>query len=245
MGAGLAVKSLHGSARGRLASERCVRVWTLGLLLGSGLAVGCASHPAPPSSPEATVMAFARALNQGKFEEAYALMSTEYRSRVSLEQWKHQLGASPQETLEISNTLDRVRAPATQEAVLVYADDQKLRLQRSGDAWLIASDVVNFYDQSTPRAALRSFVRAMERKRYDVVLRLIPSADQQGITTERMEQAWTGEQREEVERMLSALRDHVNDPIEVLGSHATMPYGDQHRVQFLREGELWKIEDPE
>ena len=41
----------------------------------------------------------------------------------------------------------------------------------------IASNVVDFYDQSTPRAALRSFVRAMERERYDVVLRMVPNAD--------------------------------------------------------------------
>ncbi len=190
-------------------------------------------------------MAFSRALNQAKFEEAYGLMSADYRARVSLDQFKQQLSANQQETLEISNSLGRVRTRADEEAVLVYDDDQKLHLRRSGDRWLITTDVVNFYDQSTPRAALRSFVRAMERKRYDVVLRLIPSADQEGITTDRMDQAWSGEQREQVERMLAALRDHVDDPIEVIGSHATMPYGDQRRVQFLREGDVWKIEDPE
>jgi hypothetical protein len=209
------------------------------------LALGCRSQPAPPPTPEATVVAFARALNQAKFDEAYALMSKDYKKRVSLEQFKRRLSENPQETLEISNTLSRVRKPAEQEAVLVYDDDQQLRLRRAGESWLIASSIVDFYDQSTPRAALRSFVRAMERKRYDVVLRLIPSGDKEGITTERMEQAWSGEQREEVERMLTKLREHEGDPIEVIGTHATMPYGDHTRVQFVQEGDVWKIEDPE
>jgi hypothetical protein len=207
--------------------------------------LGCNSGEAPPVTPEATVMAFAHALNAGKLENAYALMSNEYKQRVSFDQFKKKVEGNAQETLEISNALDHVRKAAQEEAVVVYDDDLELRLKREGDRWLITTNVVDFYDQSTPRAALRSFVRAMERKRYDMVMRLIPKADQEGITTDRMEQAWAGEQREEVERMLSNLREHVDDPIEVVGNHATMPYGDQLRVQFVREGEVWKIEDPE
>jgi hypothetical protein len=210
-----------------------------------GAALGCDTGEAPPATPEATVMAFARALNSNKPESAYALMSNEYKQRVSLDQFKKKLEGNAQETLEISNALGHVRKPAEQEAVVVYDDDLELRLRREGERWLIATNVVDFYDQSTPRAALRSFVRAMERKRYDMVMRLIPKADQEGITTDRMEQAWAGEQREEVERMLSNLRQHIDDPIEVIGNHATMPYGDQLRVQFVREGDAWKIEDPE
>jgi hypothetical protein len=207
--------------------------------------LGCHSAAALPATPEASVMAFARALNQGKFEEAYALMSSDYKKRVSLENFKRRLAENPQETLEISNALSRVQKPAEQEAWLVYDDDQKLLVRRVGDRWLIATNVIDFYDQSTPRAALRAFIRAMERKRYDVVMRLIPSVDKEGITTERMEQAWSGEQREEVERMLSTLREHEYDPIEVIGNHATMPYAEHARVQFLKEGPDWKIEDPE
>lgn len=210
-----------------------------------GLLLGCLSQNASPATPEATVTHFARALSQARFDEAYALMSDDYRKRVSLEQFKKRLGENPQETLEVSNALSHVRQPSEQEAWIVYDDDQKLQLRRAGDRWLIASNVIDFYDQSTPRAALHAFIRAMDRKRYDVVLRLIPSMDKEGITTERMEQAWAGEQREEVERMLSKLREHQGDPIEVIGEHATMPYGDHARVQFVREGELWKIEDPE
>ena len=217
----------------------------LGLALGSWLALGCLGQPAPPPPPEATIRAFARALNQAKYDDAYALMSEAYRKRVSLADFKKKLSENPQETLEASNALSHVRAQAEQEAVLVYDDNQELRLLRRGERWFLTTSVVDFYDQSTPRAALHSFVQAMQRKRYDVVMRLIPSADKEGITTDRMEQAWSGADREEVERMLSNLREHESDPIEVIGDHATMPYGEHMRVQFVREAESWKIEDPE
>src|SRR5262249_12717945 len=151
------------------------------LILGCA-AAGCRSGNSVPTTPEATVTAFARALSQNKFDEAYTLMSDDYKKRVSLEQWKQRLSENPDETLATSNALARVRKPANEEAVIAYGDDQQLRLQRSGEHWLIATPVVDFYDQSTPRAALHAFVQAMERKRYDVVLRLIPSADKEGIT---------------------------------------------------------------
>ncbi len=216
----------------------------LGGIFAICFALGCASKPVPPATPEATVRAFARALNQAKYDAAYALMSADYRKRVSLSQFKTKLSENAQETLAASNALSHIHG-SKEEATVRYEDDQSLRLVRDGKRWYLATNVVDFYDQSTPRAALLSFVRALQRKRYDVVMRLIPSADKEGITTTRMEEAWSGQEREEVERLLSNLREHTDAPIEVLGDHATMPYGGHMRVQFVREGAHWKIADPE
>jgi hypothetical protein len=234
-----------------LRGTRAVRVFEthaghlLAIAVSSAIAFGCAGQGGPPPTPEGTAMAFARALNQGKPEDAYALMSQDYKKRVSFQQFKSQLEGNPQETLEIGNALGHMHGPAKQTATVVYDDDRELELRREGDHWLIASNIVDYYDQSTPRAALYAFVRALGHKRYDVVMRLIPHADREGITTDRMEQAWSGEQREDVERMLNNLREHLDDPIEIVGDHATMPYGDHLRVQFAREADGWKIEDPE
>lgn len=208
-------------------------------------ATGCATPPVRPHSPEHTIKAFSQALNRGDRELAYAMMSQAYRKRVSMKQFEQLLKENAEETASMIEALSRPRHTAPQIAVIRYDEDSEIRLQRTDGHWLIASDVINFYDQSTPRAALRSFLLAMERRRYDVVTRLVPTADKEGITTERMREAWSGEAREEVERMLANLRNHVDAPIEVVGDHATMPYGDHMRVQFLREGGVWKIEDPE
>lgn len=242
----LAAVPERGPRRGpRGTAHSPVRHRSGAVLLGLALLLGCRSQADVPPTPEATVRAFARALNRSRYDEAYALMSEAYRKRVSLEQFKKRLSENPAETLDLSNALGRVKPPAQQQAVIAYDDDRELQLTRDGERWYLATNIADFYDQSSPRAALRSFVLAMQRKRYDVVLRLIPSADKEGITAERMEEAWSGEERESVERMLNNLREHLDEPIEVIGNHATMPYGEQLRVQFLKEGDDWKIEDPE
>ncbi|MDH5670711.1 MAG: hypothetical protein OEZ06_01090 [Myxococcales bacterium] len=223
------------------------RASLLALLLGVLLLgpAACTKQRPRALSPEDTVMAFARAIGQGKLKEAYGLMSASYRKRVSYADFERSLKQNPQETLEITNALSHLGGKARQQATLRFGDDEELELRRMDGRWYISSNLVGFYDQSTPRAALRSFVRAMERKRYDVVMRLIPEADKEGVTPERMKEAWSGDAREEVERMLSNLREHMDAPIEEVGNRATMPYGDRLRVQFVREEGSWKIEDPE
>lgn len=197
------------------------------------------------STPESTVAAFSTALRRGEVEEAYGLMSESYRRRVGLVEFRRLFRDYPAEVQQTARAMARRSGRAEQEAVVEYGEGETLRLVREHGSWRVATDVVDFYDQSTPRAALRSFVRAMERRRYDVVLRLIPEADREGMSAERMREAWEGEGREEVERLLSNLRASLDNPIEEVGDRATMTYGDRFRVQFVREDGVWRIEDPD
>ncbi|HEY8432414.1 MAG TPA: hypothetical protein VIL20_28780 [Sandaracinaceae bacterium] len=197
------------------------------------------------ATPEGTVAAFAAALRDGRIADAYALMSESYRRRVSYEEFERYFRDYPDEVRETARALGERSGRAEQEAVVEYGEGETLRLTREGGQWRVSTDVVDFYDQSTPRAALRSFVRAMERGRYDVVLRLVPEADREGMTPERMREAWEGEGREEVERLVATLRASLDNPIEEVGDRATMHYGDRFRVQFVREDGVWRIEDPD
>jgi len=196
-------------------------------------------------TPESTVGAFAAALRDGRTADAYGLMSESYRRRVSLDEFNRYLRDYPAEARETARSLSQRRGRADQLAVVEYGEGESLRLIRERGDWRVATDVVDFYDQSTPRAALRSFVRSMERRRYDVVLGLIPEADREGMSEERMRETWEGEGREEVERLLANLRAALDDPIEEVGDRATMSYGERFRVQFVREDGVWRIEDPD
>ncbi|MBX3273829.1 MAG: hypothetical protein KF729_26430 [Sandaracinaceae bacterium] len=205
---------------------------------------GCPSLEAG-TTPEATVAALSSALRDGRAEDAYALMSESYRQRVALDEFRRFFRDYRAEVQQTARALSDHRGPAEQEAVVAYGEGEVLRLVRERGEWRVATDVVDFYDQSTPRAALRAFVRSMERRRYDVVLELIPEADREGMTVERMRETWEGEGREEVERLLANLRAALDDPIEEVGDRATMSYGDRFRVQFVREDGVWRIEDPD
>lgn len=215
--------------------------WAIGVLM---LALGCGGMSAG-ATPESAVASFAGALRDGRTRDAYALMSEAYRRRVPLEEFERFFRDYPREVSETARTLSARRGRSEQEARIAYGEGEQLRLVREGGDWRVATDVVDFYDQSTPRVALRSFVRAMERRRYDVVLRLIPEADREGMSEPRMREAWEGEGREEVERLLANLRAALDNPIEEVGDRATMIYGDRFRVQFVREDGDWRIEDPD
>lgn len=207
------------------------------------LALSGCSGVAASATPEGTVAALASALRDGRVADAYSLMSERYRRRVSYEEFERYFREYPAEVRETARALSEQRGRAEQEAVVDYGEGETLRLAREGGDWRVATDVVDFYDQSTPRATLRSYVRAMERRRYDVVLRFVPAADREGMTEERMREAYEGEGREEIERQLASLRASLDNPIEEVGDRATMVYGDRFRVQFVREDGVWRIED--
>lgn len=215
----------------------------LSALAGSQIAA-CAG--AQMRSPSAVVREFAAALSAHDYAGAYDLMSSSYRRRVSLEEFERHLSENPAEAQAAIDALMRPEGDAEQVAVVALADGDEVELRNDGGEWRVATNVVDFYDQSTPRAALRSFIRAMERERYDVVMRFVPNADREGMTPEGMRTAWGGDGREEITRMLTSLRSSATNPIEEVGDRATMRYGDaQATVQFVREGGLWKIEDPD
>lgn len=220
------------------------RLALAGLACSGALAAGCGGQTAS-SGPEETLAVFARALGERRFDDAWSLMDDGYRRRVSREDFRTRLSQSPAETAETAAALGRAIGPAEQEAVVRYGSGESVTLVREAGGWRIATPIVDFYDQSTPRAALRAFVRAMERHRYDVVMRLVPTADREGMTAERMRAAWEGDAREEIERLVATLRGVLESPIEEVGDRATMSYGERFTVQFVRENGAWKIEDPD
>jgi hypothetical protein len=208
-------------------------------------AAGCGSLSKPTQSADDVVREFRRALSDGQASAAYALMSPEYRQQVSLASWQKNFDANPQEVGEAENRLAHDHAPAELHAIVRRSDGAALELVQHAGRWYVASEEIEFYDQSTPRAALRSFIAALTRKRYDVVLRLMPDADKETVTNESMETSFGHVARDEVERLLSQLRAHVEDPIESTGERATMPYAEHKRVQFVRQAGRWRVEDPE
>jgi hypothetical protein len=197
------------------------------------------------SGPEDTLRAFAEALRAGRYEDAHAYLDEGYRRRVSADELARHLRAHPEEVRRLVGLLSNAVETEEITATVPVAGGEALTLQRDDGDWRVEGRAIDFYDQSTPRGAVRAFVRAMERRRYDVVMRLVPEADREGMTEERMREAFEGEGREEVERLVATLRESLEAPIEVVGDRATMAYGEGATLQLVREGELWKIEDPD
>lgn len=196
-------------------------------------------------SPEKTIGTYARALRAGETEQAYSMMSRSFRDRVSFEEFKTMLGDDRAEIEETVELLLSLRAPASQEAIVRYGNGDELRLIFENGEWKVATNVVDYYSQATPRDAIRSFVRAVERRRYDVLLQLAPRSEQEWLSREVLEQNFEGEARAELERIVAALRESLDKPIQVTADRATMEYAERFTIRLVRQDGLWRIEDPD
>jgi hypothetical protein len=207
-----------------------------------GCVVACAA-PKPANDPSSVLHAYARALEEGRADDAYRMLSDEARRGVSLEAFRRMVKDNPEEVREIGRSLARPTAPPVVAAVITSPTGQELQLVLENGKWKVESSAIDLYAQDTPRHAVQGFVRALERKRYDVILRYVPDQHREGLDAAKLKDSWEGHDREEMEQVLSALKQALpNASIEETGERATMPYG-AGTMQLVREHGLWKIED--
>jgi hypothetical protein len=204
----------------------------------------CASNA---SRPLAAVDDYVGALRSGDFGKAYDLMSEKYKRDHTREEFVRLLKESPGEVNQTILKLTSSNRRVDVEARFVYDDlRDELDLVAEDGGWRIAGNPLDFYPQDTPQHALRSFLRAVETKRYDVVLRFVPDAykDKQ-MTTDKIKEQFEGDKKEEIDQMIRLLTANLENPIEQNGDSARMPYGAHSEVKFKLEDGVWKIDDPD
>jgi hypothetical protein len=221
---------------------RSLRSGAAGLaLLFSGGA--CATNGAS-AEPDATLRSYSEALEAGRAPEAYSLLSSDAKKSIPFDSFQRMLKENPEETKELARALRRpARAPEVTASVTPPGGPTLLLVYENG-AWRVDASSIDLYSQATPERAIASFVRAYEGRRFDVLLRFIPDAQKQDLTAEALQKAWTGEQKDEVERMMQALRAALPTArFEVLGERATLAFGAGGTLELIREHGSWKVED--
>jgi len=212
------------------------------LALGA-LAIGCGAAQHPGGDPESVLHAYARALDAGQADQAYRLLSDEARRGISLEAFRRMVKDDPAGVREIGRALERPTAPPVVTATVTSPGGQELHLVLEDGHWRVDASSIDLYAQDTPRHAVQGFVRAVERKRYDIVMRYVPDAHRQGLDAAKLEAAWEGHEKDEIQQVVAALKQALpTATIEETGERAAMPYG-AGTMQLVREHGLWKIEN--
>lgn len=212
------------------------------LAVASTASTGCTPQR-PADDPQSILREYARALEEGRADDAYRMLSDEARRGISLEAFRRMMKDNPDEVREIGKALERPTAPPIVTATVTSPTGQELHLVLENGKWKVEAAAIDLYAQDTPRHALQGFVRALERKRWDIVLRFVPDAHKEGLDGPKLKASWEGEEREEMEQVLAALKQALpTATIEETGERATMPYG-AGTIQLVREHGLWKIED--
>jgi hypothetical protein len=209
------------------------------------LAVALALGPAcgGGKGPDATLDKYGAALKNGDYAAAYELMSSSFRGKVSREAYERQMRDSGREVADTADRLRGKRASLEVSAELEYGLGDSLRLVQEGGQWRIATNPLAFYDQSSPKAALRSFLRAYRLGRWDVMLRFVPNSYAEKMDAKKMQAQFSGPSREQMENLITTLEANVDEPIVERGNDARMSYGDRFTVQFLKEDGAWKLKD--
>jgi hypothetical protein len=202
---------------------------------------GCA--PAPATDPSSVLRSYARALEEGRADDAYRLLSDDARRGLSLEAFRRMVKDDPESMVEIGRSLERPTTAAVVTATITSPSGQELHLVLDGGKWRIDAATIDLYAQDTPRRAIAGFVHALERKRYDVIVRYVPEAHRTGLDAGKLKAAWEGAEKEEIQQLVVALKQALpGATIEETGDRATMAYG-SGSIQLVREHGLWKIED--
>jgi hypothetical protein len=219
--------------RAGLAGGGVVLVW---------LALGCAHRD---QGPVATIEAFGAALERGDFRAAYAMTSADTRKRIPYEAFAAGLGADANQTRALGRRMgaEAGRLPIRLELQLGLGE--VVALVREEGRWRIDGEVFEPWGQRSPRAALRTFIRALDGRRYDILLRLAPARYRGDLSADKLRQYWEDERKDERLPLLARLRAAVAAPIVETGDEAHMPYGPDLEAHFVREEGRWKLESPE
>ncbi len=211
--------------------------------------------------PVDTVTAYAAALREGRYADAYRMLSAPARQGLSYEEFERAARESPDEARDTAAAYERADPDAPLAARLELPGGDGVRLLREDGAWRVDPAAIDFYPQQTPRQALWSFARALERERWDVLLRLAPRAAvaEMRMASSRpgadggaarspedmLREAWTGpraEQDHAILRVLVQTLERGANP-EVSGDTASLTYGAAGRyvARLVREDGLWKV----
>ncbi|HEY2731899.1 MAG TPA: hypothetical protein VGK52_18275 [Polyangia bacterium] len=227
----------------RVSARRGDRSPALALALALGASYACAHAGAGPT---ATLSALGAALERHDFDAAYALTSADFRARVPLAAFRAELEEAGGDTAALAHRLRVAGERNGPEVTVELAPGEPTTLVEEGGRWLAADPAIfEPWSQKTPRAALRSFVRALEQRRYDVVLRLCPTARRGELSVAALRDYWEGEHKAENAQLVARLRTALGAAIVETGDEAHMPYGAGAEARLVREDGAWKIEDPD
>jgi hypothetical protein len=193
--------------------------------------------------PSQTLDNYGRALKNHDFPSAYDLMSSSFRGKVSREEYVRMMRDNPREVDETADRLRGKHGSMEVSAEFEYGLGDQMRLVQEDGHWKIATNPLQFYDQTSPKSALVSFLRAYRLGRWDIMLRFVPNTYREKMDAKKMEAQFTGPSKEQMEALMSKLEANADEPITIRGNDARMAYGEHYEVKFVKEDGVWKLKD--
>jgi len=208
------------------------------------LVVAVIAACAPAKGPNETLDKYSTALKAHDYAAAYDLMSSSFRGKVSRDDYVRMMRDNSNEVTETADRLRGRHSSIEVSAEFEYGLGDQMRLVQENGRWRVATNPLAFYDQSTPQAALRSFIRAYRLERWDIILRsFVPNVWREKMDVAKVKQQFTGPSKEQADVLMNTLEANVDEPIVERGNDARMSYGEKYEVKFVKEDGVWKVKD--
>lgn len=208
------------------------------LALTLTLALGACGGPGGPSSPAADgVRAYVRALKANDPADAYQLLSTDARRKLSYDEFALAWKQSDKERQWQAKVLEeslKGDPDVGERALISFPDGKLVQLEREGRTWRLESELVSRTRAKRPRDAIRLFADAIAQRDINGVL---------GVLTQRRRDGLT----KQVEGFVAGIGKRINDRIDEFGSdRAELRWdenGIRYRIVLRREDDEWRIDD--
>lgn len=199
-------------------------------------------------NPKQTLTSFLQDSRSGNIQAAYSRLSPDFRKRCSRDCFAKLLDEQPGQSQQI---LDELRAAEPQTVYLAeakLASGLVLSLSKEVSAtkseaatpYFLAQNPLEFYPQHTPQLALRSFVQAFSRQRFDVLVRFVPKSLESKLTVDTLKQRFTSEPK--ISAQVDRLRKHLDEPMTVEDTVARLPLGEDQAAVLLLEDGRWRVQ---
>jgi hypothetical protein len=198
--------------------------------------LACSSATGPSSPASNGVRAYLAALKSNDPHDAYELMSSAARKKVSFDEFALQWKQSEKERAwQVKMLEDSLKGnPDVGERALVsFSDGKTVGLEREGKSWRLNAELVARSHARRPRDAIRIFADAIASRDISGVL---------GVLTQRRREGLT----KQIEGFVSGVGKHVNGTLEEFSDRAELRWdenGIRYRIVLRKEEEEWRVDD--
>jgi hypothetical protein len=208
------------------------------LVMALGAALAACGGPAGPSSPAANgVKMYVQALRSNDAHDAYDLLSSDARKKISYDEFALQWKQSDKERQWQAKALEeslKGNPDVGERALISFSDGKLVQLERDGKAWRLESELVSRSRAKRPRDAIRLFADAVNQRDINGML---------GVLTQRRRDGLT----KQVEGFVAGIGKRINDRIDEFGTdRAELRWdenGIRYRIVLRKEDDEWRVDD--
>jgi hypothetical protein len=188
----------------------------------------CAAGSIP--DPKDTLRAYQEAAQKGDSRAIYEMLSEKSRQSWRPADVERIVGDEKAELATLAKAVGEPGAVVRASARVRYRDGENATLDLEDNAFRISSADALPAAARTPREALEQLRRALARRSYAALLRVLSPSTQSAIESD-------------VRALVEGLKEPDGLDVQVSGDAASVQIQGGHSVKLRRDGGVWKVED--